>query len=93
MITEGHTDDLYCDKHKEEMENKIQSASDFFFQEKYLDTPFVQIGIDFAKLHVEAALKAAVENAELDRDAGQDLNGISIDKDSVLNSYPLDNIK
>lgn len=45
------------------------------------------------KEYVTEALKAAAENAELNRDAGQDLNGINIDKDSIINSYPLDQIK
>ena len=49
--------------------------------------------IEFAKLHVKAALLAAVNNAELDRDAAQDLNGISVNKDSILNAYPEENIK
>lgn len=45
------------------------------------------IAIKFAKLHVEAALKAATEK-------GKTSNGTSIVlKDSVLNSYPLENIK
>ncbi len=39
---------------------------------------------EFAKLHVKQALEAAYKNGELNRDAGQDLNGISIDKDSIL---------
>jgi len=54
--------------------------------------------IEFAKLHVEAALKSAIENATID-DIGSP-NGDGewmycgiVDKDSILNSYPLDNIK
>jgi anaerobic ribonucleoside-triphosphate reductase len=38
-----------------------------------------QVMIEFAKLHVKAALKAASEK--------------TIDKNSILNSYSLDNIK
>lgn len=38
--------------------------------------------IEFAKLHVQAALNAACES-----------DGYDIDQDSVLNAYPLDNIK
>ena len=49
--------------------------------------------IKFAKLHVKAALEKALENAELDRDAGQDLNGISVNKESILNAYPDENIQ
>ena len=53
--------------------------------------------IEFAKLHVEAALKAALINVDID------MNGVSKDQlpnphfkvveDSILNSYNLDNIK
>ena len=38
--------------------------------------------IEFAKLHVEAALNAACTS-----------DGYEIDEESVLNSYPLTNIK
>jgi len=45
--------------------------------------------IEFAKLHVTEALKQASENAE------SYIQGESmvIDKDSILNAYPLENIK
>lgn len=52
--------------------------------------------IKFAKLHVEAALKEASEKAELEKLAPWDEdNGLFryIDKNSILNSYPLENIK
>ena len=47
--------------------------------------------IEFAKLHVEAALKAASEKALVYADEG----GYSefVDEDSILNAYPLENIK
>ena len=57
----------------------------------------------YARLHVEAALKAASEKVEhtIDtdwvdfHDFSKGHNGINviIDKDSILNSYPLENIK
>ena len=43
--------------------------------------------IEFAKIHVQAALKEASENA-----MGAHCTDY-IDKDSILNSYSLDNIK
>jgi hypothetical protein len=65
--------------------------------------------IEFAKMHVEAALKAASEKALVRRDTFimsklpktelQQMfnysNGTShyVDKDSILNSYPLNKIK
>lgn len=50
--------------------------------------------IEFAKLHVEAALKAAAENAEITNKSkfSGDYNPV-VDEDSILNAYPLDNIK
>jgi hypothetical protein len=51
--------------------------------------------IEFTKRHVDAALKAASEKAELDygngscRECGSD----KIDKQSILTAYPLDLIK
>jgi hypothetical protein len=50
--------------------------------------------IEFAKLHVEQALKEASENAKI-IDVGIDYSIIKwvADKDSILNSYPLENIE
>ncbi len=51
--------------------------------------------IEFAKLHVEAALKAASEKAEIkyiEPDGCATGDYYDIDKDSILNSYPLENI-
>lgn len=50
----------------------------------------VQIMIEFAKLHVQQALKEASEKAE-----SYVIGGLtsSVDKESILNSYSLDNIK
>jgi hypothetical protein len=47
--------------------------------------------IEFAKLHVEAALKAASKNA--DTIHIRNTNDYEIDKESILNAYPLTNIK
>ena len=49
--------------------------------------------IEFAKLHVEAALKAASEEADYITDGQEHITDVWIDKDSILKSYPLDNIK
>ena len=45
--------------------------------------------IEFAKLHVEAALKAAVKHLPYDDKMNQSL----LDERAILNSYPIDNIK
>lgn len=51
--------------------------------------------IEFAKLHVKAALEAAYENAEVvdGWNTGFSGNSPSINKDSILNAYPLTNIE
>ena len=51
----------------------------------------VKSHIEFAKLHVEEALKAAAEQAEIENDWDNQKGNIS--KDSILNAYPLENIK
>ena len=45
--------------------------------------------IEFAKLHVEAALQKAYENADLEYYGDE----VCYNKDSILNAYPLTNIK
>ena len=51
----------------------------------------VEIMIEFAKLHVEAALKSA---SATDIISGRSYkHRAEHDKDSILNSYPLENIK
>lgn len=49
--------------------------------------------IEFAKMHVEAALKEAAYNAEIsDYDEHMQF-APNIDENSILNAYPLTNIK
>lgn len=60
--------------------------------------PFIEADlIEFAKLHVEAALKEASINAETKEECGNPYNPEDyyyvVNKDSILNSYPLTNIK
>ena len=49
--------------------------------------------IEFAKLHVEQALKEVVNNAEIDDYDKHMQYSPSINENSILNSYPLDKIK
>lgn len=50
--------------------------------------------IEFAKLHVKKALKEASEKAKTEYDCNNwNCCGESINKNSILNSYPLDKIK
>ena len=69
--------------------------------EEFMNRPFGQaldtqtLMIKFAKLHVEAALKTASINAELDYGEGscRDCASNKINKESILTAYPLENIK
>ena len=89
-------------------DTKINSNLDLFSD----DVPhLVKLMIEFAKLHVEAALEEAVEkgliesnlkdkrinNNEIIRNYPPKeeyfVNSITINKDSILNAYPLTNIK
>lgn len=57
---------------------------------------FIQRAEEFAKLHVQAALKAAANGVCIDWDHIDMLEGDSeriINKESILAAYPLDNIK
>jgi hypothetical protein len=64
-----------------------------FYDAHYSDDAVVMM-IEFAKLHVEAALKEASEkaivNTEPDYRGGE---WSIVDTDSILNAYPLENIK
>jgi hypothetical protein len=74
--------------------NKIPTAEAFAKPHRKsvlgYDVLTVDEAIEFAKLHVEAALKAAAENADL---IDIDRFAFKIDKDTILNAYPLKNIK
>lgn len=50
----------------------------------------VNIMIEFAKLHVQAALEAANENLEY---TDEDSSTSYVVESSILNAYPLENIK
>lgn len=55
---------------------------------------YQEMMIAFAKIHVEAALKAASENWEANYKIDGDIGVIiTVKKESILNAYPLENIK
>jgi hypothetical protein len=54
--------------------------------EMFNDNDVEAMMIEFAKIHVEAALKEGSENAEANYNA-------EVNKSSILNAYPLENIK
>lgn len=57
----------------------------------YCQKDVVKKAKEFAKMHVEAALKTASENVYVELDE-HDMEYI-VNKKSILNSYSLDNIK
>ena len=85
---------------------KIPTAEEFAERNQYdiqsydeggylgIDTKvFAEKLIEFAKLHVEAALEQALYNAEINDFDEHEQYSPCIDGPSILNAYPLDNIK
>ena len=88
----------FTDKINESIEEKIPTVNEFWMG-KTGNTPnqeeFTAM-FEFARVHVEAALKAASEKVKLTDFAYEFLQEgayDAIDKDTILNAYPLDNIK
>lgn len=83
--------------------NNIPTAKEFLNSKPgVFSDPTADWMIEFAKLHVEAALKEASEEATINKNKGEVtartfgnvINGTySINQQSILNSYPLSNIK
>lgn len=75
----------------------MKTAEEFaksIWEEAVIDWVTKKRMIEFAKYHVEQALKAAADKAEINYLGGNsDINDFSIDRNSILNSYNLDNIK
>lgn len=86
----------FTDKINESVEDKIPRAFDFLtnFSDDPDDDTIYEAMIEFARLHVDAALKAASEKATVNTEPDYRGGEWSIvDTDSILNAYPLDNIK
>lgn len=95
--------------------NKIPTAEEFLYQSKSLhdmwdntrgkgewdEKAIINSHIEFAKLHVEAALKAASEKATTINVYKTRWSGLTkesyielgVDTPAILNAYPLTNIK
>jgi hypothetical protein len=76
---------------------RLPTAEEFALKDgfqKVIDHVTIKRMQEFAKLHVQKALKDASENAALDYWKGdcQLCGSNTIDKDSILNAYPLDKI-
>mgnify|MGYP003603060796 CR=1 FL=1 len=69
------------------------------FREKGIVFDLTKPMIEFARQEVMKALTAASEKAKIEKDTfefgfvGSEPNNYSISKSSILNSYPLNNIK
>ena len=94
----------FTDKINESVEgNNLPTADEFFdsanigissnTEYMYCKKDVVKKAIEFAKMHVEAALKAASDNVDYTTDGQEHITDVWIDEDSILKSYPLDNIK
>jgi hypothetical protein len=73
----------------------IPTAEDFFAEHCVeMDSTVAKQMIEFAKLHVQAALKAADDNADVTA-VDVCMSGViwGVDSDTILNAYPLENIK
>ena len=81
---------------------KIPTAKELF--DKMLEIndecTSTEMMIEFAKLHVEQALKEASENAKVQNiypkyvlNEHDEFEYFIVNKDSILNSYPLENVK
>lgn len=64
---------------------KSKEPNTFIVPEEFL--------IEFAKYHVEQQRKAIIKNVLLEGDEGSIFTGIFIDEQSILDAYPLTNIK
>lgn len=71
----------------------IQTAEEFIKGKEFSISSIQNMMIEFAKLHVTAALKQASESAEINGYALQFVSEDSIMKHTILEAYPLDNIK
>ena len=70
--------------------SKIPTAEEFFDSAVgYTHTEMCERAVEFAKLHVKAALQKAYENADLEYYGDE----VCYNKDSILKAYPLTNIK
>ena len=88
------------------MKDKVITAQEFldisFGENKAVRSKITKAMIEFAKLHVQEALKQAIEKS-LMKDVNEDCHYEDeegnfpeiyfIDKDSILNAYNLNNIK
>jgi len=74
--------------------NKIPTAEEWlkhFEENAYPGTPISECIIDFARIHVEQALKAAWEDVPCG--SSSDIPSCEEVREAIFNSYPLEKIK
>lgn len=81
---------------------KVPTAEEYIKQYPYIDSflnsaqgydVLTRFMVDFAKLHVEAALEQVRYNIEINDFDEHGQYSPCVDEPSILNAYPLDNIK
>jgi hypothetical protein len=81
----------------EEFLKKYENDTDHYADQDYSEFRLIRALQEFAKLHVEKALKEASEQATIEDIGSPNCDGEwmscnIIDKESIINSYPLDNV-
>jgi hypothetical protein len=83
----------------EEFLQNYKNDSDHYADQDYSEGRLIKALQEFAKMHVTAALKEASEKATVTPIDHEEISEGSfrpiwgVDDDSILNSYPLENIK
>lgn len=78
----------------EEFLKQYQNNTTHYADQEYSEYNLIIALKKFAEYHVTEALKAASEKAEITWDALPTIGDFQIiDKESILNAYPLNNIK
>jgi len=73
--------------------DEIPTAEEFLFSKVETRSKWItEMMIEFAKMHVKAALEAASKSAQVGEDKFN-MRSEVVDKDSILNAYPEENIR
>lgn len=77
-----------------EKPNSLMTAEEFEQENAERFDSYSEMMASFARMHVENALNISSENAIIKREYDNCIGEvIDIDRDSILNSYPLTNIR
>lgn len=88
------TAEEFLQQKAEEHSYKTWYEFNYDTHEEYQGKITIEVLREFARLHVEAALKAAAEKADLDLDLSDPSCDVYIvSKNSITSAYPVSNIK